>query len=322
MTVRRRQNDSVSVGSLAVVGLVMMLASAAFPWVRAQASSTSITLSPLGTEAFRPSAVLVLFVAVVGAVIFVVNRRTTALIGVAGSLWGTFAVIVWYLGLRLQWLLPDTILSNESAVQLTPAIALAIVGAALAVVATVADAVFATFRIRQVPRIPVVRLSLACTAVALLLWGRGFRWVVVDTARVSFAIGADSIPGIGDLVGVSILAIIVLVMISLVAPRRGIAISIMILATVVTMISTVGYAAGRVLRGGVESALRHYGALSGVPFSVEAGAGALVTASAGLCGVVFGGVILIQAANARGSRTVTPVKNGAPPAIEASAVDF
>lgn len=203
---------------IAIVGGVLVAVSSVVPWSSSQSLSAA-RLSPLGTDALRPSAALVLVIGFGGAVAWVSRRSSAAWVGLAGMLWLTFALFVWIVGARLQSWLPSSVIPSGAVMAMKPGLLAALLGGAALVVVAVLDALICdgNERLSDIRPGPIL---LALAVIAGVWWGFGASWVEFEAQGFKWSVGLDAAPIVSELVAVLVTLVSVLVVWIAVAPRR------------------------------------------------------------------------------------------------------
>jgi hypothetical protein len=242
----------------------------------------------LGTDAFRPSTVLVLLVVAAGVGLRVAGRDGTVPAGLAGLLWMSSSLCVWYLGVRVQRVLPQAVLPNGAAVEIGPGVLIAIVGGALAFVAACGMVGYRTWRPDVEARVPIVSLSAAVAVGLVSLWARGFRWLQIDGRRFHWALGSDAVPGIGDGVAVAVVALLGGALTLAITPRRWLAVAVVVLGAIVALLAALVGLTGVALRHAAERAISSLGLFEGDEYEMRVGIGPWVLVGAGLASAAYG----------------------------------
>ncbi len=286
---------TITPSGFALVGFAAVGVSAVLPWARGIGPAEDIVLHPLLTDAFRPSALLVLLLGGLGVGLHLVKQSLTALVGLAGLLWAAWAMLIWALGVRLQWLLPESVLLDGAVVRLSPGVVVALVGGMTAFAGAVAETASAGSADQHRLSLPVWRSLAALAVVVLLLWARSFRWFLVDAEPIEWSVGAEAVPGVGDVFSIVILATAAAAVAAALVRARWLPIAVIVGGATTTMLAVVAFVAVGGLSSAVEATLDRFGPTAGWDLDVSTGSGLVLTCVGGIAAVVFGLVSLRSA---------------------------
>ncbi len=312
---------TITPSGFALVGFAAVAGSAVLPWARGIGPAEEIVLHPVLTDAFRPSALLVLLLGGLGVSLYLVQRSLTALVGLAGLLWAGWAMLIWVLGVRLQWLLPESVLLDGAVVRLSPGVVIALVGGMTAFAGAVADTASAGSADPRRLSLPVWHSLGALTVVVLLLWARSFRWFLVDAQPIEWSVGAEALPGIGDVFSLVILATAAAAAATVLVTARWVPVAVIVGGATTTMLAVVAFVAVGGLSSAVEATLDRFGPTAGWDLDVSTGSGLVLTCVGGLAAMAFG-IVSMRAARPSESEAVAPAPWSDPPGATPSADPF
>lgn len=308
MTRVGRTERTASSQVIVLVGVGFMIVSAFLPWYTARSVDYVASFGPISTEPFRPSAVVLLLLAVGGAAHHLISGKSPAIVALAGIFWLGFALLMWYLGIRLQWVLPESVLADDAHLQVNAGLVCAVVSGFLIVTASALTSISIMFGYQTSPALPLLRLLGAGIVVLALIFSRNYRWAVVGAYGRSWGFGSDAIPVLGDVLGILILAAVIASSALSVAPLRWIALVSLVAGTAVAVVSLVAFVGTTLLRDAAQAGIESLEFLEGGSPELGLGSGALLTSGAGvLCALFSLSVLLV-------SRRPTPsAKNSGPP---------
>jgi hypothetical protein len=248
---------SSALAPIAVIGGMLLAVSSVVPWSSSQSLSAA-RISPLGTSALRPSAVLVLCIGFGGAVAWANRRATAAWVGLAGMLWLTFAMFVWVVGARLQLFLPSSVIPSGAVMAMEPGLLAGLLGSAALVAVAILDALIRDGS-ECLSSVQLGPLLVALAVVAGVWWGFGASWFKVEVQGSTWTVGLDAAPVVGELIAILVIVMSVLVIWTAATPRRVI-VNVVIAGGLLLAAVAAGLAvSGSVMSAAVARTLRSVG---------------------------------------------------------------
>lgn len=278
------------------LGLAATFVSAVLPWGAIQGGVATGSVGPIVTQALRPSALLILLTAIGGTVFFALHRRTMVVVGVAGMLWANFAFLFWFFGMNLGRLFGVSVVPKGSLIALQPGVVVAMIGGWLVAISALVHAGHSLFSVTQPSSIASWKLAFVVPAMALLLWGRAYRWTVLSGASAGARFGLDSASLLGGFLTSLMSVGVAVMMASMVSRRRWIHVTSIALGIIVVVCCVIVIGDSSIITTRTERTLQDITDVTGSFGSVRASFGPFIMLAGGLLAVVFGVVALYNGA--------------------------
>jgi hypothetical protein len=212
-------------------GAAAVMVSGFVPWITGTTAGTSFSLVPATTPYVRGAVVVALFGVVAGAAVFA-RRGSPAVLGLAGAVWLNASLGVWLVGWRLYRLVPLNVIPDQAGVALEWGAALGIVGALLVVTGAVLVLTEDTWP-APVERPDAWRIASALALVAVAAALRTVPWFTVDGGSLRWRADMAMVPVVGDILSLTLLAVTVLLVVSVVHFGRWTAVVLAVAGVVV-----------------------------------------------------------------------------------------
>jgi len=241
---------------LLAISATLLCISATTPWFGARFRSSEWSVVPLSTGVLRPSAILLLTMAIIGVVVSAHSRIGHHLVGLAVTIWGTCCLWAWLIGGQLRHWLPGGVVPRGLIPNPRMGVLLGVVALAIIFVETFAPSWFLASKdwkwIAQ-------QLIVLMTAIFIIVT-RDLPWASFQVQSYQLEIGPQSIPIYGEIYGLNCLVLAV----SLICASMGSQIAFKIVALVSSVLVLIMGFLAIVMRSGVDWIARRSLDLAGV----------------------------------------------------------
>lgn len=241
--------------ALVALGAALMVMSAFFPWIEARTRSSEFRVTPGLESVLAPGTILVLFLLVVGLVVFVVNGFV-GLLGAMAALWFNLSITFWLFGASAASWLPTGLLPDNPAASVELGAALGLTGSLVMLAGVALHLAERTWNFHA-PSINSWTFIFGAALALIAIVSRSVPWITLEAVNFEWELAADAIPIVGDLISGTLLVVAVIAMLVGTVGGRTIGLLGVIAGAALFGLSLLGALSGSLLeRAGAELAER------------------------------------------------------------------
>lgn len=184
--------------------VILMFVSSVSPWIGSKLTSGDWSVVPLTSGAMKPSAVLLLIMAVSGLLSSTRWIYGKHLVSLASTIWGACCVWVWLIGGRLRFWLPDGIVPQGLIPNVRMGVYIGVLAAMVVLIETFAPSWF----ILQRNLNWIIQQTAVIGLIALIISTRELPWATFYVQGVPLEVGTYSLPIFSDIYGICCLTLV------------------------------------------------------------------------------------------------------------------